>query len=158
MTNPAQVPQIAWHIFTRGAGSTKRRGGRLRHVAGPHANIIGPDGSRSSIEKTKRTSTSLQMGSSLQQRYSAYVEPIWYIGLGIQGQWSFCFNICALILLISAGFFSVIVHFMFDNPRQLLDISRVKYAVFAEFWARVGELNIYSLYHLELVSMILFGC
>ena len=79
------------------------------------------------------------MGFRIKVRCFAYVEPLWYLTIAAYGLPDpFCPGI-SVSGLICLGSLIALIQIASHSPNDLFSIRKVKDAVFAQFWVRMGK-------------------
>jgi hypothetical protein len=79
------------------------------------------------------------MAYRIRDRYFAYVEPIWYLTIAFYGLLAFiCLRISASEL-IRSGCLIALIRIASQSPHEVFSISKVKDAIFTQFWLRMGK-------------------
>jgi len=79
------------------------------------------------------------MAFRIRDRCFAYVEPLWYLTIASYGMLDLVCPRASASELICLGSLIALIRIASHSPGDLFSVSKVKDAVFAQFWLRMGK-------------------
>jgi hypothetical protein len=79
------------------------------------------------------------MAFHIRDRSFAYVEPLWYLTIASYGLLDLVYPRTSAVELIFLGSLFALLRIATHSPSDLFSVPKLKHAVFAQFWLRVGK-------------------
>jgi hypothetical protein len=79
------------------------------------------------------------MAFCIRDRCFSYVEPLWYLTIASYGVLDLVCSSISASYSIYIGALIALIRIVLQSPSDLFSVSKVKDAVFAQFWLRMGK-------------------